>query len=114
MLADHLEMPVALRCRGLARNGGRPGWNYDRGLRITFEHGVVNGFAIIRAIRRHRRNLSIDLIEQFGKFGYVADIIRRQFGRDDVVRAGIDAEMQLAPAAARLVPCFWSSHSPSP
>ena len=94
-------MSVALRCRGLARNGRRPGWDDDRGLRMAFGHGIVNSFAIIRAVCRHRGNVSIDLIEQFRHFGNVADIIRRQFHGDDFMRVSINAEVQLAPAAAR-------------
>ena len=101
MLSDALDMSVALRCRGLARNGRRPWWNDDRSLGMTFGHGIVNGLAIIRAVCRERRNVGIDLIEQFGKFGNVADIIRRQFGRDDFMRVGINAEVQLAPPPAR-------------
>ena len=41
------------------------------------------------------------LIEQFGKLANVADIVRRQFRRDDFMRAGINAEVQLPPPAAR-------------
>ena len=68
---------------------------------MTFGHSIVNGLAIIRAVCGHRRNVSIDLIEQFRHFGNVADIIRRQFHSDDFMRVGINAEVQLAPAAAR-------------
>ena len=78
-----------------------PGRNDDRGLRMTFGHGIVNGLAIIRAVCGHRCNVSIDLIEQFRHFGNVADIVRRQFHGDDFMRVGINAEVQLAPAAAR-------------
>src|SRR5260370_14337312 len=94
-------MSVALRCRGLARNGCRRWWNDDRSLGMTFSHGIVNGLAIIRAVCRERRNVGSDLIEQFGKFGDVADIVRRQFGRDDFMRVSINAEVQLSPAAER-------------
>ena len=68
---------------------------------MTFGNGIVNGFAIIRAVRRQRRNAGLDLIEQFGKFGNVADIIRRQFRGDDFMRVSIKAEVQLPLPAAR-------------
>ena len=35
-----------------------------------------------------------------GNCGYVADIVRRQFGDHDFMRIGVDAYMQLAPASA--------------
>ena len=70
-------------------------------LRMTFGHGIIDRLAIIRAVRRHRRNISIDLIKQIRHFGNVADIVRRQFHRDDFMRVGINAEMQLAPPPAR-------------
>ena len=72
VLSDGLEMSVALCCRGLVRNGRRPRWDNDRSLGMTFGNGIVNGFTIIRAVCRQRRNVSIDLIEQFGKLGKVA------------------------------------------
>ena len=101
MLGDRRKMSVALRRRGHARNGRRPGWDDDRGLRMTFGHSIVNSFAIIRAVCGQRRNIILDLIEQFRHFGNVADIIRRQFHSGNFMRASINAEVQLAPAAAR-------------
>jgi hypothetical protein len=68
---------------------------------MTFGNSIVNGFTIIRAVCRQRRNGSIDLIEQLRHLGNVADIIRRQFHSDDFMRAGIDAEVQLPPPSAR-------------
>jgi hypothetical protein len=100
MLCDRRKMSVALRCRGLVRNGRRPGRDDDGGLGMTFSHSSVNGFAVIRAVCRQRRNVSLDLFEQLREFGNVADIIRRQFHGDDFMRVGINAQMQLAPAAA--------------
>jgi hypothetical protein len=35
---------------------------------VTFGHGIVDRVAIIRAVRRHRRNLSIDLVKQIRYF----------------------------------------------
>ena len=101
MLGDGRKMSVALCCHGLARNGRRPRWNDDRGLRMTFGHSILDGFAIIRAVCGHRRQVSVDLIEQLPDLGNVADILRCQFYSDDFMRVSINAEMQLAPAAAR-------------
>jgi hypothetical protein len=52
-------------------------------------------------VRRHRRDIRIDLIEQVRKFGDIADIIRPQFHRHDFMRVGIHSEMQLAPSPTR-------------
>jgi len=68
---------------------------------MTFGHGIVNGFAIIRPACRQRRDIGIALIEQFRKGGNVTDIIRGQFRRDDFMRVGIHAQMQLPPPAAQ-------------
>ena len=101
MLGDCRKMSVALCCRGLARKGRGPGWDDDRGLRMAFGHGIVNSFAIIRAVCGHRRQVSIDLIAQLRNFGNVADILRRQFHSDDFMRVSINADVQLPPAAAQ-------------
>jgi hypothetical protein len=42
----------------------------------------VDSLTVIRAICRHRRNVSVDLIKQVRNFGDIADIIRRQFHRN--------------------------------
>src|SRR5690349_86685 len=101
MFGDGRKMSVALCCHGLARNGGCPGWDDDGGLRMTFGHSIVDGLAIIRAVGGHRRQVSVNLIEQLWDFGNVADILRCQFHSDDFMRVSINPEMQLAPAAAR-------------
>jgi hypothetical protein len=49
---------------------------------MTFGHSIVDRRAIIRAVSGHRRQVSIDLIEQLRHLGNVADIIRRQFHSD--------------------------------
>ena len=111
MLGDCCKMSVALCCRDPALNGRRPRWNDDRSLRMTFGHSTVDGRAIIRAVCRQRRNVSVDLIEQLWHFGNVADIIRRQFHSDDFMRVSINPEMQLAPAAARPDAVFLIQHT---
>ena len=52
LLRDYREMPVTLRCRGLARNRSRPAWNDDGGCWMPLDYGVVSSFAIIRAVCR--------------------------------------------------------------
>ena len=56
-------------------------------------HVSVDSLTVIRAICRHRCNVSIDLIKQVWNFGNIADIIRRQFDRDNFMRVGINTEM---------------------
>ena len=68
---------------------------------MTLGNSVVGDLAIVRPVCRHRRNLSTDLIKEIWQFGAVADIIRRQFHRDDFMRIGIDTQMQLAPPPTR-------------
>ena len=48
----------------------------------------------------HRRDPRCDLIKKTHYFRYVADIVWRQFGDHDVMRIGVDAYVQLAPASA--------------
>src|SRR5258707_565319 len=56
-------MSVALRCRGLPRNGCRPWGDDDRSLGMTFGDGISNELAILRAVCRETLNASIALIE---------------------------------------------------
>ena len=68
---------------------------------MTFGDSIVDSLAIIRTVRRHRRNIRIDLIEQVRNFGDIANIIRRQFHRRDFMRVGIHSKMQLPPSPTR-------------
>jgi hypothetical protein len=100
MLFNGREMFVAVRrCRSVC-NGCHPWRNNDRRLRMTLGDSVIDDLAIVRSVCCHRRNVRIDLIKGVGQFGDVTDIIGRQCHRDDFMRVGIDAEMQLAPAPA--------------
>ena len=45
--------------------------------------------------------IGVDLIKQVRYFGDIADVVRRQFHRDDFMRVGIHAEVKLPPPAAR-------------
>jgi hypothetical protein len=94
MLCNGLEMFVTLRSCRFTCNGCNP-WRYNyRRLWVTLGNSVIDDLAIVRPVCRHRRNVSIDLIEKVWQFGDVTDIIRRQFHHDDFMRIGIDTEMQ--------------------
>ena len=75
-------------------------WNDDVSLRMSIRHSVVDSLTIICAVGYHRRDPRCDLIKKTHYFRYVADIVRRQFGDHDVVRIGVDADVQLTPASA--------------
>ena len=61
---------------------------------MTFGHGVVDRGPVLRAVRRHRLNLGLDLIQQLRDCGDVADIVRGQLRGDDLMCVGVDAEVQ--------------------
>jgi hypothetical protein len=66
---------------------------------MTLGNNVVDDLAIVGPVCCHRRNVNIDLIKEVWHHRDVADIIRRQFHRDKLMRIGIDPKMQLAPPA---------------
>jgi hypothetical protein len=100
MLCNDREIFVALRgCRFIC-NGGYSGRNNDRRFWVTRGNGVIDNLAIIRPVCRHRRNIGIDLIQEVRQSRDVADIVGRQFHRDNLMRIGIDTEMQFAPPVA--------------
>ena len=70
---------------------------------ITAASGMTfgDGPSIIRAVRGHRCNLSINLIKERRHFGDVDDIVRRQLLGDNFIGDGVDPEVQLAPPLAR-------------
>jgi hypothetical protein len=76
------------------------GPNNDCRIWVTLGNSSIDDLTIIRHVCRQRRNISIDLIRVVRQFRDVADLIRRQFHRDDFMRIGIDTEMQLARPAA--------------
>ena len=98
MLFDCCNMLIALRRRDLIWNCRRARWNDDFSVRLAVGHRIVDDLAIIRAIRCERSNLSIDLVKQTRQFGHVTDIVRCQFSGDNLVRAGVNPEMQFASA----------------
>ena len=97
MLFDGGNMLIALRRPTRPRDRCGPRWNDDVSLRMSIRHSVVDSLTIICAVGYHRRDPRCDLIKKTHYFGYVADIVLRQFNGDDFMRFGIDAEMQFAP-----------------
>ena len=93
MLCDRCNMLIALCCGGPTRNRCRSGRNDNRRSRMTFGDGIIYRLAIIRAIRCHRSNICIDLIEQVRYFRDIANIIQGQFHRDDFMRVSIHAKV---------------------
>jgi len=100
MFCDSGEMRVALRGRRFTCNRCCSWWNNNRRFRVTLGNSVVDSLAIVRPVCRHRRDVIVDLIKEVWQCGDVADIIGRQFRRDDFMRIGIDTEVQLTPPAA--------------
>ena len=54
---------------------------------------LVDGLAVVRAVRRQRGNFNIDLIKPPRHLGNVADIDYRQLRGNDFMRDGIDPEV---------------------
>jgi hypothetical protein len=50
---------------------------------VTLGNGVVDDLAIVRPVGRHRHNVGIDLLKEVWYHRDVADIVRRQFHRDN-------------------------------
>ena len=101
MLRDCFDMMIALG-RGSSTCNRRHSWRNDnRGLRMTFDDGIVHRVAIIRAVRCHRSNIGINLIKQVRYFRDVANVVRRQFHRDDFIRVGIHTKVKFPPPAVR-------------
>ena len=65
MFCNGREMFVTLRDCRLICNGCDSWWNNDRRFWVTLGNNAIHNLAIIRAICRHRRHVSIDLIKEF-------------------------------------------------
>jgi hypothetical protein len=81
---------------------------------MTIGDRTAHFLAIILAIRCHRSNVGIDLIEQVRYFRYIANIVRRQFHRDDFMRVSIHAKVKLVPPPMRPDTKLLIEPSPSP
>src|ERR1700712_2339811 len=62
---------------------------------------VVDRLPVIGAIGYHRTDLALNLVQQIRERRDIADIIRGQFHRGNLLRIGVNREMQLTPAPAR-------------
>src|SRR4249920_2208710 len=101
MLCYRRDMKIAL-CRGRSICDCCHSWRNDnRGPRMSFCNRIVYRLAIIRTVRCHRSNTDIDLIEQVRYLRDITHIIGCQVDCDDFMRAGIHAEVKLAPPPAR-------------
>jgi hypothetical protein len=104
-LGNALEMAVALgwltrrRCTGYRRRTRR---HDDRGLRLVVRHSTIDAILVVGAIAGERRDGPGHLTKQRADLRGVIHIVRRQIGRDDLARLGIQADMQLPPGAAGL------------
>ena len=101
MLRDRCDMKVALCRRGSTCNRRRSWRNDNRRFGMTFGDGIVHRIATIRAVRCHRSNVCVDLIEQVRYFGDITHIIECQFDREDFMRASVHAEVKLASPPVR-------------
>ena len=106
MLFDRCDMPIALRRRSLVWNCRRARWNDDFSVGMAAGHRIVDDLAIIRTICCEGGNLSIDLVKQTRQFGHITDIVWCQFRGDNLMRAGVNPEMQFAPAPRRADTAF--------
>ena len=64
MFCNGREMFVTLRDCRLICNGCDSCWNNDRRFWVTLGNNVIDNLTIVRAICRHRRHVSIDLIKE--------------------------------------------------
>src|SRR5215213_4440635 len=102
LVPDHLDVLVPLTGRGPGSRAQRCGgpWRNDhrhRWIRLTLRHGAVNGLAVVGPVGRHRPEGTGDLLEQRADLGGVALLVARQLGREDLARAGINGQVELAP-----------------
>ena len=91
MLCNGREMFVPLCCCRFTRNRRYAWRDDDCCFRMALSNNLVDGLAIVGPVCRHRRNVNIDLIEEVWYHRDVADIIRRQLHRDNLMRVGIDS-----------------------
>jgi hypothetical protein len=97
---DRSEMRIA-SCRSVFAHDCRRSWRNDHiSLGVTMGNFIVNHIGIIGSIACHRRNRTVDLIKQIRHRRDIADFVRSQFHRDDLVAVGINREMEFPPAPA--------------
>jgi hypothetical protein len=104
-LPDQLDVAVALGRGGFgrgARHRGRAGRNDHRGIGRVPSDGAVNWLSIICAISKYCGNRAVDLVEQRADQRRIAVVRGGQFRGEDLTAVGIDRQVELAPAPARL------------
>src|SRR5690349_6430374 len=69
---------------------------------MTLGDGVIDPVLVIRAIRRHRAHLAVDLVKQGAELGGIVHLLGCQRRGDDFAGLGIDAKVQLSPGFAPL------------
>src|SRR6266404_3998225 len=105
-LSDQLQVPVALRGRGLCRcawHRARTWWHNDRRIRMTPADLTVDIVPIVRPIAGKRRNRARNLLQQGTDLRAVIDILAGQLGGNDLSRVGVHPDMELSPGPTR--PC---------
>ena len=65
-------------------------------------NAVMNAVLVVSAVGDERGHHARDLVEQGADLGAVVDLLGGQRRRDDPARAGVQADVQLAPRPARL------------
>src|SRR3982751_961012 len=69
---------------------------------MTRGDGVVDPVLVIRAIRRHRAHVAVDLVEHGAELSGIVHLLGRQRRGDDRAGLGIDAQVQFSPGFAPL------------
>src|SRR5689334_12301626 len=67
---------------------------------MSLQYLVVHRVAVIGAVGGHRTDRALDLVQQIRERRDIGDIIRGQFNCGDLLRIGVDPQMQFAPAPA--------------
>src|SRR6202022_2618333 len=99
-LGDQLQVPVALRRRGLCRRAWHRArtWRHnDRRIRMTLADLSVDIVPIVRPISSKRRNRHRYLLKQGTDLRAVIDILAGQVGGDDLSSVGVDTDVELSP-----------------
>src|SRR5208283_2725597 len=72
----------------------------------SWSRGSKTTSASDRPAKSSRELGTLQLVKQTRQFGHVTDIVRRQFHGDNLVRLGVNTEMQFAPASRRADTAF--------
>src|SRR3954447_19677401 len=117
VLGNGLDVPVALRRRGLGRlaRHGAGAWRHnDRRLWMALRHDSVNVVSIVSAITCDGGNGTIHLIEQGADPGAIIDLRPSELGCEDLTRIGIHTDVELPPGPTCPAPVFFDQPLPRP